>query len=229
MKFNDKLILSGDLFKNKTVVICQNGIENGLRKKKDGHCYFGTAAAVDRNGKMLNDYIVNLKEDDQECNRLFEIVYDKMEMKFKLNFIHTTYSLFCEISSDYDFYFESYKNVNLLFGKINAMIYPKLVGDKNTIDISIVINGAVEHFSFWEYAMPITIGRTNCSINIKDKSISKTHGVLYFCREKQQFFFRDNNSTNKTHLILRKDDSCIIEHQMDCKIKDSKFNINLIK
>lgn len=50
---------------------------------------------------------------------------------------------------------------------------------------------------------PITIGRNNCSINIEKNSISKVHLIINYDINVNQFFLRDNFSTNGSFVLLK--------------------------
>ena len=228
---NQKLVLSGELFFDKQIIINTKGFEYGLRKKKDGHCYIGFSNSFDKNGKLLNDYIVALKGVNNAINdskRLFEIVYDKNENLFVLNFLHKTLSLQRLITNEYEYYFEYFKNSTLIIGEFTLTVHPKKFNDKHTVEISVLFEGNVNTYSFIEYSMPITIGRKNCTIILKHDNISKVHAFIFYSIEKEKFYIKDNFSTNKTYLLLKEGDSFLIDNQCECKVEDTKFKINLI-
>ena len=61
-----KLLLTGNLFFNKELIITQNGLVNSLRKRIDGQTFFGTSNAKDYTGTYYNDFILNLPEEDNK-------------------------------------------------------------------------------------------------------------------------------------------------------------------
>lgn len=228
---NQKLILSGELFFDKQIIIDSQGFEYGLRKKKDGHCYIGLSNSYDRNGNLLNDYIVTLKginNNSSDSKRLFEIVFDKNECVFVLNFLHKTLTLSRLIINEYEYYFEFFKDSTLIMGEFTLVVHPKKFNEKHTIEISVFFEGNVTNYSFLEYSMPITIGRKNCTIILKHDNISKVHAFIFYSKEKEKFYIKDNFSTNKTYLILKEGQSFQIENQCECKIQDTKFKVNII-
>ena len=54
-----KLLLTGDLFFNKEIIINESGMINSKRNKKDGYTVFGLKNSVDISGKLNNDFIIN--------------------------------------------------------------------------------------------------------------------------------------------------------------------------
>ena len=60
----------------------------------------------------------------------------------------------------------------------------------------------------------IKIGRLNCDIIINEKCISKIHGIIQFSKANKLFYYKDNNSTNGTNLLIKKDDFLRIKGEM---------------
>ena len=74
--------------------------------------------------------------------------------------------------------------------------------------------------------MPVTIGRKNSTINIKNNSISKNHCIFNYDIRYQQFYLRDLGSTNGTFLQLEYNNILELNKNMNFKIFESKFSIN---
>lgn len=72
---------------------------------------------------------------------------------------------------------------------------------------------------------PITIGRNDQKITIKDNSISKNHGVIVFSAHCQKFYYKDLGSTNGSILIMKEDDVIKIKAEMKFKLEDVPFRI----
>jgi hypothetical protein len=225
------LILSGTLFFGSSITIKPTGYENGLRNKQDGHCYIGFGNVSDRNGLLLIDYIASMKGIDEnhlkQNKRLFEIVFDKNQRTFIMNVLHKTLSVNCILTNEDDYYFEYLKHTHLLIGDISLFVFPKKLKEKNILEITVVGHLGESTYSFLEYSMPVTIGRKNCTIVLKQDNVSKVHAFIFFSKEKEKFFIKDNYSTNKTHLILKEGDSIPLEHNYDMKVGESEFKINL--
>ena len=228
-----KVILSGDLFDKHLLEIGPNGYEQGLRKKKDGHFYLGFADYKDSNGNIANDYVLPpssqaLNNDNYNCKRLFEIVFDKNDNIYLLNFLHRQLTMNCLII-EYDYYLDYFKNINILIGDVTLIFYAKRNNDKHSIEVTVNNkNNKVSNYSFLEYAMPVTIGRKNCTITLKHENVSKVHAFIFFSKEKGKFFINDNFSTNKTYLILKEGDTLAINHSYDAKIGDKQIKIEYI-
>ena len=225
------LSLSGTLFFGSSITIKASGYENGLRGKQDGHCYIGFGNVIDRNGLLLIDYIASMKGIDEnhlkQNKRLFEIVFDKNQNTFLMNVLHKTLSINCILTNEDDYYFEYLKKTHLLIGDINLFVYPKKIKEKNILEITVANNFGESTYSFLEYSMPVTIGRKNCTIVLKQDNVSKVHAFIFFSKEKEKFFIKDNYSTNKTHLILKEGDTIPLDHNYDMKVGESDFKITL--
>ena len=90
-----KLLLTGDLFFNKEIIINDCGMINSKRNKKDGYTAFGLNNSVDINGKLNNDFIINFKRDKEEIGnvetesgKVFEIKFNKERKEYTLYFVN---------------------------------------------------------------------------------------------------------------------------------------------
>ena len=82
-----------------------------------------------------------------------------------------------------------------------------------------------ENYYFNKEKMPISIGRGNCSINIKCGTVSKTHITIDFNKENQNFFLIDNASTNGTQLLLNEGKNIQLFGEMVFKLEEKQFQI----
>lgn len=229
---SNKLLLTGPLFFNKDLIIDQQGLKNGLRKKNDSKVFFGLTEVKDYTGTYYNDFIVNTYERGGKSNlanysgRIFEVSYSKKDHSFQISMINSSMCLYYHI--EHLFYFETSKNFLFLLGRIFLEITQKEVNKEMFIDIRVEYGEDeedFEEFSFSQEDAPITIGRINSTINIQNSSISKKHAVIEFSDNLKQFFFRDDNSTNGSILILKEEDSLKIKGDMKFKLNDIMFHI----
>ena len=65
-----KLLLTGDLFYGKEIIINDNGMVNSKRNKKDGYTVFGLKNSIDISGQLNNDFIINFKRDIDEIGNV---------------------------------------------------------------------------------------------------------------------------------------------------------------
>ena len=218
-----ELLLTGDIFWNKDLNIDRMGIKSGHRKKNYGNVIFGV-------GENENfDFILNLKIkdsllDNKSCE-IFSIEYDKNEEKFDIKVLKKELKILHLI--DYDFYLQNFLNINLYIGKIPIEINTFHV---NEGILDIIVNKE-KKYTFNKNEIPISIGRVNSKINIKNNSISKNHAIIDFSTEYDIFFIRDLGSTNKTFFVLSVDGcpSMKLIGSMEFKIYDSKFQIRVIE
>ena len=218
-----ELLLTGDIFWYKDLNIDRMGIKSAHRKKNYGNVIFG----VGENEKF--DFKLNLKKKDtfldNKSYEIFSIEYDKNEEKFDIKVLKKDLKILHLI--DYDFYLQSFLNISLFIGKIPIEINT-FKANEGILDI--IINNE-KKYTFNKNDVPITIGRVNSKINIKNNSISKNHAIIDYSSEFDAFFIRDLGSTNKTFFVLSVDGcpSMKLIGSMEFKIYDSKFQIRVIE
>ena len=226
-----ELKLIGEIFWNKQLYIDRIGLKIGNRSKKNGITIFGLGETEDSNGNNVIDFILNIPggkipyQNNSKTNPLFSIEYDNNEDYFILNIINKELKIFHYI--DYEFLIHNGSYLEFVIGKI--VLYIKAPKDENDNYFNIEAEGVNYNFNKFEDC-PITIGRSNCKINIKNNSISKNHAVIKYIEEKDCLFIKDLDSTNGTYFILgEKCTSFKILRDMDFKILEYKFSIKTIE
>ena len=231
-----KLLLTGDLFFSKEIIIMDTGMLNSKRNKKDGFTIFGL-----RNTKDI-DFILNFDKPIDEVGnmeaisgKVFEIVFNKKTKEYTLYFINPYLYLYYKINNY--IYFFPQRDYFLFVGKIFLSINIEKVGNEQIININVDNTSENKEeneeeknkkYSFNQNKNTITIGRMNCDINISEKCISKVHGTIEFSKINQQFFYKDMNSTNGTTLLIKKNDFIKINGEMNFKLEDVNFKIQEI-
>ena len=252
------LLLSGNLFNNKSVKITESGLENSLRNKSEFPVFFGTETTVDKNGIPYNDYIVNyspkikkkqideegkeinndnnnnsnsnsnengMKEkEDENGGRLFQIILDRNRNEYILNFIHNSFILYYRINTP--IYFDYDKEYYFILGNVFLSIMIKKAGEKQFISIRVETDDQKAEKASFENEKKLVIGRSNtCDIEIDKPCISKMHSVIEYDNNLNHYFYRDNNSTNGSTLLIKEDDSIAIKGSMYFKLEDTSFII----
>ena len=224
-----KLLLTGELFHNKEIVINANGMIDGLRQKNDSVTYFGTKIINDYRGVPYIDFVINYQligekeENDYSLTgRIFNIYYQKRTKDYYIHVIHDSTIIYYEINNIV--YFDDDKNYFLLIGNVFVTIITKIIGSKKGIDIEIE-NSNNDYYSFNEDEVPITIGRTNCKVTISKESVSKYHSIIEFSKESQKFYYKDIGSTNGSILLVKEDDNLLIQGEMNLKLDNVPFRI----
>ena len=236
-----KLLLTGDLFFNKEIIINENGMINSKRNKKDGYTVFGLKNSVDVSGKLNNDFIINFKRDvdeignvETETGKVFEIKFNKERKEYTLYFINPYLYLYYKINNFV--YFYPGRDYFLFVGKIFLFINIEKKDGQQVINIQ-VDNTCKElknpeeinkKYTFNENKSPIKIGRVDCDINICEKCISKNHGVIEFSKINQRFYYKNLSNTNGTTLLVKKGDFLKIKGEMNFKLEDVSFKIQEI-
>jgi hypothetical protein len=235
-EMGSKLLLSGELFFWKEIIIQTNGIKNSLRKEKDDHVFFGIKNKSNYAGAMFNDLIINFfwhQEDvdivETNTGRVFEIYYNKITKDYTLKFIHPNLMLYYKINNFV--YFNTGKEYYLFLGSVFIIINVKKT---SPIEKTIVVqieneNNKPTKYSFSQNQVPIKIGRiSNSDIPIFHSSISKRHAIIEFSKNSQTFYFKDMGSTNSSTLLIKEGDNLKIKGEMNFKLEDVPFKIQEI-
>lgn len=230
-----KLLLSGELFFWKEIIISSNGIKHSLRKEKDDHVFFGVKNISKISGEPYNDLIINFLYREVDSNlietntgRVFEIFFNNKIKEYILRFLHPNLILYCKINNFV--YFIIGKDYYFLLGNIFISINVKKTSPLDKIiNIQIEVeNNKPIKYSFNQNQAPIKIGRSNCEINIFNSSISKKHGIIEYSRNSQTFYYKDLGSTNGSTLIIKEGDTLKIIGEMNFKLEDIPFKIQEI-
>ena len=235
-EIGSKLLLSGELFFWKEIIIQTNGIKNSLRKEKDEHVFFGLKNKTNYAGFMYNDLIINFfwHQDDVELietntGRVFEIYYNKKTKDYTLNFMHPNLILYYKINNFV--YFNTGKEYYVLLGTVFVTINVRKTSPiEKTIFVQVEIeNNRPKKYSFNQNQTPIKIGRiSNSDIPIFCNSISKRHGIIEFSKNIQTFYYKDMGSTNSSTLLIKEGDNLKIKGEMNFKLEDVPFKIQEI-
>ena len=232
-----KLLLTGDLFYGKEIIITDTGMVGSKRKKKDGFTVFGLKNSVDHSGHLNNDFIINFNKSfdeignfETESGKVFEIIFNKKKKEYTLYFINPFLYLFYKINNFVYFYpgREYFIFVGKIFLSINVENQEKEQIINVQVDNTYENKEDQQKYSFSQNKYIITIGRGNCDIMIPEKFISKIHGIIEFSKINQKFYYKDMNSTNGTTLLIKKDDSLRIKGEMNFKLEDVTFRIQEI-
>ena len=230
-----KILLTGELFFGKELIITTNGMINGLRHKNDGLTFFGLKNITDYRGTYYNDFVINYqieneeskKKNESSTGRVFTLSFQKKTKEFCLYMMHDSIIIYYEINNYV--YFNNDKDYYLLLGNIFITIITKKNNNENNPkEIEVEIdneNGDNEIYNFTHKDTPITIGRSDCKICISKPSISKIHGVIDFSKECNLFYYKDSGSTNGSILLVKEDDYLKIKGEMNFKLENIPFKI----
>jgi len=232
-----KLLLTGELFFDKELIIQTNGLINSMRKMKDDHVFFGIKCKSNANccfnyNDIIINYLYQIEEEDAietETGRIFEIFYNKTSKDYSLKFLHPTLILYYKINNFV--YFNTGKEYYVLLGNVIMTInVVKNSPMEKTIIIQIEAeNNRPKTYSFNQSQTPIKIGRTNNNeLPIYNQSISKRHGLIDFSNHIQSFYYRDLGSTNSSTLLIKEGDFLKIKGIMNFKLEDTPFKIQEI-
>ena len=249
-----KLILSGELFYGKKVLITPNGLKNKFIKRNERSIYFGITNFYDFHGNPYNDYFINFKikhkkgrvsvgenkikeylEDSKNNNtknyvteerstRVFKIFYDKNNDEYK--FIYLAQSILLYYQVENKFYLIKNKKYYFILSEIILTVFIKDDNsEQNKINIKVENNKKTNKYSFSQEKTPIKIGRLKCDININLKCLSKLHCIIGYEDKNNCFYFQDNCSTNGSILIVKESDVIPIKGKMNFILEKTPFCI----
>lgn len=227
-KIKTRLKLTGELFANKTLEIDKFGLKRSLKKKLDGIISFGIKGQDELGLNNKYDYIfepsvvqkINKKRKHND-GKVFDILLDKREKVFVLFYSHPSLLLYYKITNKLNL--ECDKDYYLILGTIFLSInIKKSLKVKINIEVELE-NEKSQKYSFEIKDLPIKIGRSHCNINIPKPSVSKLHSSIDY--ENDNFFYKDENSTNGSTLLIKEDDFLKLRGKMSFKLEDMAFNI----
>ena len=227
-KIKTSLKLSGELFLNKTLEIDKFGLKKSLKKKMDGIITFGIKAQDEPPNINKFDYVFEQKivekinkKRKHNTGKVFEILLDRRDKRYVLFYEHSSLLLYYKINNKLNLEYD--KDYYLILGSIFLSI-----NIKKSLKIKINIQVELENEKSKKYIfeikdLPIKIGRSNCNINIPKPSVSKLHSCLDY--ENDNFFYKDENSTNGSTLLIKEDDFLKLKGKMNFKLEDIPFTI----
>ena len=254
-----KLMLSGELFFGKKLVITPNGLKDNYMKRNERSTYFGIKNLCDFSGNPYNDYLINykrnnkknhgsfgedrIKEDldkiEDDINNNNYVGEEKSTRVFKIcydkdkdeyKFIYLDQSLLLYYQVENKFVLLKHRKYYFILNEVILSVFVK--DDKSSkykIIIKVENKKNIHKYSFSQDNMPIKIGRLNCDININIKSLSKLHCIIGFDHKKEYFYFQDNCSTNGSILLIKESDIIPIKGKMNFILEKTPFHIEEIQ
>lgn len=223
-----ELRLNGELFWNKELVVDCLGLQLGKRRKREGMTIFGTSNTDKKVGDYKNDFVINIKngEYNKTTTPIFFIEFDKGDEHFFIGRISKAIKIFHLL--DYDFFLDLNHEAFFYLGKIKIAVLIHSIfncEDKSKVQIRIKNNKDYTQYTFEEDDLPISIGRSNSKINIKNNSISKHHAIIDYSIDYKKFYIKDTGSTNGTFYLLKYKSRLKILGEMRFKILETKFSV----
>ena len=222
--------LDGEIFFNKCLIIDRIGLKKLGRKNQNGKTIFGICnnenyinSGIDFNLNISRNKLKNINNNENNIP-LFSIEYNKIEEHYILRLLNFDIKIFLFI--DYNFLIENNTTNNYMIGKVPLTISsPK---NENDNIFTVLVKGKKYEFNKIKDC-PITIGRTNAKINIKNNSISKLHAIIDYQFDNQVISIKDNDSTNGTYFnIDEKSPFVYLLSDLTFKILDNKFSVHVI-
>jgi hypothetical protein len=222
-----EVILEGEMFFHKQIIIDKLGIKNEIRTERKGITIFGICDDINDQNTGI-DFNLNLSKKKLKNKKdknipLFKIEYIKNDENYVLALVNKEIKM--QLYIDSDFIIENNSNLDFMIGKIQITI--KSPGNQKEDLFSVEVEGKIYQYNKFKDC-PITIGRSNTHIIIKNSSISKTHAIIEYNEEHGTISIKDNGSTNGTYFILcNKYPYIYILSDLTMKLFESKFTIKL--
>ena len=169
---------------------------------------------------------------------LFTLKYDTSSDMFQLTSLLDAVPV--ELLLNYNYPLKFHQNYNIFIGSVK-IILRVVKNEKNESILNLVYinsdqnevnkknqekNEIMYKFSPFIDKFPITIGRSNCNINLDNISVSKLHAQIDYIYDYDEYFIIDCKSTNGTYLLLKNSlNSMFIKRELHLKLFESKFRI----
>ena len=221
-----------NLFLNrKNIVIDEFGLQGSPNSYKGKLTFFGIDLNFNENKSIshVNDIVISEEITNPNINKTIALFYIYFEQKIshyilrslaKGIYFSLNISPYTQIVLD-----SEHKN----YIKIGTIIFSILINrEEKNIYINIKKGGGMDieqKYILNEDKIPITIGRSNCTIEIKNDLISKTHLTINCDKINQIFFLIDNGSTNGTELLLNEGKALQLNGEMEFNLGEKQFSI----
>lgn len=215
-----------DLFTNHSIVkIDENGLCENSNKNEIQYGKVLFIMNTNDNSQINNNYLkIDNKDNSNEENIIYlsnkiapkinksASIFSIHHSKITNNYILTSFTddifFALEIWSNRNLYIEHSQRYYIQMSDIIISLKSNIIDKNITIKILNFKNeenksGDKNKYIFKFNQVPITIGRNNCSINIDKNSISKVHLIINYDVNTNQFFLRDNFSTNGSFILLK--------------------------
>ena len=221
-----------NLFLNrKNIVIDEFGLQGSPNSYKGKLTFFGIDLNFNENKSIshVNDIVISEEITKPNINKTIALFYIYFEQKISHYILRSLakgiYFSLCVNPYTQIVLDTQHKN----YIKIGNIILSILINlEEEKIHINIKKGGGIEieeNYILEENKIPITIGRSNCTIEIKSDLISKTHITINCDKINKIFFLIDNGSTNGTQLLLNEAKTLQIHGEMDYNLGEKQFSI----
>ena len=167
------------------------------------------------NNEIATIYINNkIEAKINKSESLFSIEYNNSINRYILTSLVDDIFFALGISSNRNFYLENSKRYYIQISDIIFSLLPNNIDKKITIKELTEGEKNKNKIIFEIEKLPINIGRKGCNINLNNISISKVHLIIDYDNNINQFFIRDNYSTNGSLILLKKGKDVQLEDKM---------------
>lgn len=224
--------LCSDLFSNNNnILIDENGLMSAPEEKRGKFTFFGIDPSPEKENHQC-DIVVNLDTSSfpqKYLNKkfpLFYIVFDTKKDSFVLKSLTKEFYFSLILTPFKQIQIDVQRKTYFKLGKVLVTI--SIRKEIKTIQIKVRKSEFVKEkqiYTFNDEKCPITIGRMNADIVIKNDSVSKSHVTIDFDKSTENYFLVDNGSTNGTQLLLHESKTIVLNDTMNFNIGNKQFKI----
>lgn len=224
--------LCPDLFSNNNnILIDENGLMSAPEEKRGKFTFFGIEPNPEKEDHQC-DIVVTLDNStfpQKYQNKkfpLFYIVFDKKVDSFLLKSLTKEFYFSFILTPFKQVQIDIQRKTYFKLGKVLVTI--SIRKDIKTIQIKVRKSEFIKEkqiYTFTEERCPITIGRMNADIVIKNNSVSKSHVTIDFDKSTENYFLVDNGSTNGTQLLLHESKTIVLNDTMNFNLGNKQFKI----
>ena len=223
-----------NLFLNyKNIIIDEYGLEGSSDNYQGKKTFFGTNKNyIEKKNKIfshINDVIINDEITKPNINKTLPLFYIFFEQRIRHYLLKSlSKGIYFSLSiNPYSQILLDTKHKNY-FKLGNIVVSIMINNNDNIILIKIKKGGGIENeinheFNFDKF--PITIGRSNSTIDINNELISKNHVTINYDKVNMIFYLIDNGSTNGTQLLLNEGKIIQLCGEMNFNLGEKQFKI----
>lgn len=215
------------LFKNQQspFTINEYGLEGNAKNAQANFIFFGLDES-DNLAEYPYDVVMSIGAENQDPTELFYILYENNSKNYILKSLTKEFFFSNVIVPYQQIILEDHQKNYFKTGKVVMSIYPRFSDESIELIIkkgeSITVK---QKLTFTKGKFPVSIGRSNCSVNLPCDGLSKCHASIDFDLAHNRFFFIDNASTNGSQLLLNKGKNLKLSGEKTFNINDRLFTI----
>lgn len=221
---------TSDLFKNRNspIKINEFGIEPNNQNSQRNFIFFGSDE-INSNDHSY-DIIMSIGGNGNKHSELFYILYETNTKTFILKSLTKELPFSVILFPKQPIPLEYNQKNYFQLGKSNLSLLPK-THKEETIIITIKKGKTISEKQIYEFIQskcPITIGRSQCHVNVTCDSVSKCHAIIDYDYDNHHYYIYDNQSDKGSLLLLKKGRNLKLNGEMLFDLNNRRFTVKEI-